>query len=83
MASSTKEKKVARKYYKTHKNYREEKIANTQKAQKSNREEYNKSKREYYASNESYRKYKRNYAAAYRKAEPIKSKAKKLRGKIK
>ena len=83
MASTTSEKKAARKYYKTHKKYREKKIAEVQAKQKSNKEEYNKKKREYYASNESYRKYKRNYAAAYRKAEPIKSKAKKLRGKIK
>ena len=83
MASTTSEKKAARKYYKTHKKYREKKISEVQAKQKSNKEEYNKKKREYYASNESYRKYKRNYAAAYRKAEPIKSKAKKLRGKIK
>lgn len=83
MASTTAEKKAARKYYKTHKKYREKKIAEVQAKQKSNKEEYNKKKREYYASNPDYREYKRKYAASYRKAEPVKSKAKRLRGKIK
>ena len=70
-------------YYHKNKKYREELIAKGTAEHKAHRSEYAKKQREYYASNESYRKYKRNYAAAYRKAEPIKSKAKKLRGKIK
>lgn len=83
MASTTAEKKRARTYYKTHKKYREEKIAQVKAGQKANREEYNASKREYYAKNEAYKKYKRAYAKRYRQEEPIKSRAKKYRGKIK
>ena len=37
MASTTAEKKTARKYYKTHKKYREKKIAEVQAKQKNNR----------------------------------------------
>lgn len=70
-------------YYHKNKKYREELIAKGTAEHKAHRSEYAKKQREYYASSESYRKYKRNYAAAYRKAEPTKSKAKKLRGKIK
>ena len=35
--------------------------------------------REYYAENAEYRKYKRRYAKEYRKKEPVKSKARRLR----
>ena len=83
MASTTKEKKTARTYYKKHKKYREEKIAQTKANQRANKEEYNASKREYYAKNEKYREYKKKYAAKYRKEEPIKSRARKYRGKVK
>lgn len=83
MASTTKQKKVSRTYYKTHKKYREEKIAKTKASQRANKEEYNASKREYYAKNEAYREYKKKYAAKYRKEEPIKSRAKKYRGRVK
>lgn len=81
MASTTKEKTAARKYYKEHKSYRKKKIEETSAKQKAHPAEYNKSKREYYAKNEEYRKYKREYAKKYRKEEPEKSKARKLRGK--
>lgn len=83
MASTTKEKKQSRTYYKTHKKYREEKISQVKASQRANREEYNASKREYYAENPKYREYKKKYAAKYRKEEPIKSKARKYRGRVK
>ena len=83
MASTTKEKKTARTYYRKHKKYREEKIAETKAHQRANKEEYNASKREYYANNESYREYKKKYAAKYRREEPIKSRARKYRGRVK
>lgn len=83
MASTGAAKAKSRRYYKTHKKYREEKIEQAMNNQKANREEYNKSKREYYAKNEAYKKYKRAYAARYRKEEPEKSKARKYRGTAK
>lgn len=83
MATTAKQDKASRKYYATHKAYRKKKIEQTQRKQKSNKEEYNKSKREYYAKNPSYRKYKIAYAARYRKENPIKSRAKKYRARVK
>lgn len=79
MASTAKEKKVSREYYKKHKKYREEKIDKQIKKQKANKAETNKYHREYYKDNEDYRSYKRKYAKEYRKREPIKSKARRLR----
>ena len=83
MATSAKQDKAARKYYKENKQYRKKKIARTQASQKADREGYNKQKREYYATHPEYKKYKREYAKKYRKLEPMKSKARKYRGKIK
>ena len=74
--TTSKEKSYNKKYYRKNK---EEIIDNVQERQKSNRKQYNKEKREYYANNEQYRKYKRQYAKEYRKREPIKSKARKDR----
>lgn len=79
MASTTKEKKASRDYYRKNKKYREQKIEDVMKSQRANKEKYNASKRKYYADNETYRKYKRNYAKEYRKREPIKSRARKDR----
>lgn len=81
--TTTSSKTSSKDYYHKNKKYRDELIAKGTAEHKAHRSEYARKQREYYASNESYRKYKRNYAAAYRKAEPTKSKAKKLRGKIK
>ena len=83
MATTARQDKASREYYAKHKAYRKKKIRQAQESQKSNREEYNKSKREYYAKNESYRKYKIAYASKYRKENPIKSRAKKYRGRVK
>lgn len=83
MATSAKQDKASREYYAKHRAYRKKKIEQTQKKQKSDKEEYNKSKREYYAKNPSYRRYKREYAARYRKENPVKSRAKKYRSRVK
>ena len=61
----------------------EDALFNIEYAQKSNKKEYNKDKREYYAENPDYRKYKRKYAEDYRKREPVKSKARKYRKALK
>lgn len=79
MASTAKEKKASKEYYKKNKKYREEKIERQIKKQKANKPETNKYHREYYKDNEDYRVYKRKYAKEYRKREPIKSKARKDR----
>ena len=79
MASTTAEKKTSRKYYATHKKYREDKIDKQIKKQKNNKSKTNEYHREYYAENGDYRAYKQKYAKAYRKKEPIKSKARKDR----
>ena len=83
MATSAKQDKASRQYYAKNRAYRKKKIEQTQAKQKSDKEEYNKSKREYYAKNPSYRKYKIAYAARYRKENPIKSRAKKYRARVK
>lgn len=79
MASTEKEKKAARDYYKKNKKYREEKIERQIKKQKANKPEENKYHREYYKDNEDYRAYKRKYAREYRKRNPIKAKSRKDR----
>ena len=81
MAKTTSnEKSYNKKYYQKHK---KKIIASVQEKQKSNRKEYNKDKREYYADNPSYRSYKKRYAEEYRKKEPVKSKARKYRKALK
>lgn len=79
MASTSKQEKASRKYYATHKKYREEKIDNQIAKQKRNKAKTNEYHRKYYAENEDYRSYKKKYAREYRKANPIKSKARKDR----
>jgi len=79
MASTSKEKKKAREYYKTHKKYREEKIKDSIDEQKKNPEEHAKYQRKYYHKNQDYRSYKIKYAKDYRKREKVKSKARKDR----
>ena len=76
-------KKTTKSYYQKNKKYREELIEKTAAKHKANKEEYAKKQREYYANNESYRNYKKRYAAKYRKEEPIKSRARKYRGRVK
>lgn len=79
MASTTAEKRASRKYYRTNKKYREEKIANETAKHKKNRKKYAEEQREYYANNADYRRYKRRYAREYRKRNPVKSRARKDR----
>lgn len=83
MATTAKQDKASRQYYAKNKAYRKRKIEQAKQNQQSNREEYNKTKREYYAKNAGYRKYKIAYAAQYRKENPIKSRAKKYRSRVK
>lgn len=73
MASTAKQEKVSKRYYATHKKYREKKIDNQISKQKRNKKETNEYHRKYYAENEDYRKYKRRYSREYKKREPIKS----------
>lgn len=75
--------KSKKSYYQKHKKYREELIEKTTAKHKANKEKYAKEQREYYANNESYREYKKKYAAKYRREEPIKSRARKYRGRVK
>ena len=79
MASTTKEKKQARQYYRTHKKYREEKIKDSTTEQKRNPKKHAEYQREYYHKNQSYRDWKIDYAREYRKKEKVKSKARKDR----
>lgn len=83
MASTSKQEKASKRYYATHKKYREEKIEKQISKQKANKKKTNEYHREYYAENEDYRKYKRRYAKDYRRREPIKSKARKDRKALK
>ena len=83
MASTTKQKKASKKYYETHKKYRDAKIKKQISKQKNNKAETNKYHRDYYAENGEYRSYKRKYAKEYRKKEPVKSKARKYRKALK
>ena len=73
MASNSKQEKASKKYYATHKKYREEKIQNQISKQKANKKKTNEYHREYYAENEDYRRYKKRYSREYKKREPIKS----------
>lgn len=79
MASTNKEKKKSREYYKTHKKYREEKIKDSSQKQKANPKKHAAYQREYYRENQEYRDYKIDYARSYRKREKVKSKARKDR----
>ena len=79
MASTSKEKKKAKKYYETHKKYREEKIEDSVAKQKANPKEHAEYQRDYYHDNQKYRRYKIAYAREYRKKEKVKSKARKDR----
>ena len=79
MASTSKQEKASRKYYATHKKYREEKIENQVAKQKRNKSKTNEYHRKYYSENEDYRRYKRAYAKDYRRREPVKSRARKDR----
>lgn len=68
MASTPKEEKYARDYYRKNKKYREKKIEDRKADAKAHKKEEAAYSKEYYAKNPSYRKYKIAYAAAYRKA---------------
>jgi len=68
MASTPKEEKYARDYYRKNKKYRERKIEDRKEDAKAHKKEEAAYSREYYAKNPSYRKYKIAYATAYRKA---------------
>lgn len=83
MASTIKQERASKKYYDSHKAYRDKKIAKQVAKQKANKPEYAKKSREYYKENGEYREYKRRYAKQYRKEEPIKSKARKDRKGVK
>lgn len=83
MASTKKQEKASKKYYDTHKKYRDKKIAKQVAKQKANKGKTNEYHRDYYAENSSYKAYKRRYAKEYRKREPVKSKARKYRKALK
>ena len=67
MASTKNEERLARKYYRENRAYRERKIKKTAQEHKQNRDEHNKKAREYYHANPDYRKYKIAYAKKYQK----------------
>lgn len=83
MASTRKQEKQSKKYYDTHKKYREEKIAKSVSNQKANPKKHAEYQKEYYHSNSKYREWKIKYAEEYRKREKIKSKARKDRKALK
>lgn len=83
MASTKAQERASKKYYDTHKSYRDKKIAKQVAKQKANPKKHNKEQREYYKKDAEYREYKKKYAKKYRKEEPIKSKAIKDRPKRK
>lgn len=68
MASTPKEEKYARDYYKKNKKYREKKIEDRKADAKAHKKEEAEYSRRYYAEHSNYRKYKIAYAKAYRKA---------------
>lgn len=68
MASTTKEKKYARKYYRDNDAYRREKIEQRSAAYKKDKKGEAEYSRKYYAEHPEYRRYKIRYAANYRKA---------------
>lgn len=65
--STAKEKKYSRTYYKTHKEYREDKIKKRSRYAKNHKKEEAAYQREYYWKNPNYRTYKRKYARNYNK----------------
>ena len=73
MASSAKEKKIARDYYKSHAKYRREKIEQRSEDYQEHKKKEASYSRNYYHSHPSYRKAKIAYAKAYRKAHKRKS----------
>jgi hypothetical protein len=83
MASTKKEEKASKKYYDSHKKYRQEKIRKQIAKQKANKDEENEYHREYYRKSEKYREYKRKYSKRYHKLEPVKSLARKDRKAVK
>ena len=78
-----KEKKASKKYYDTHKKYREDKIQDSVRKQKANPEKHADYQKDYYHSNSKYRRWKKDYAAEYRRKEKTKSKARKYRKALK
>ena len=83
MASTKKQEKASKKYYDTHKKYREEKIAKSVAKQKANPKKHAEYQKDYYHSNSKYRRYKKEYAEEYRKREKTKSRARKDRKALK
>lgn len=69
MASTTKEKKYARKYYKENPDYRKKKIETRKDYYHEHQESQNAYARKYYHEHPTYRKYKIRYARDYRKAQ--------------
>lgn len=67
MASTAKEEKYARTYYKNHKKYREKKIKQRSDDYQQHKKQEATYSREYYAKNPSYRRYKIAYARAYQR----------------
>lgn len=68
MASTAKEKKYARKYYRDNAAYRREKIDDRKKDAKQHKQSEAEYSKAYYHSHPEYRKYKIRYATDYRKA---------------
>lgn len=68
MASTAKEKKKARDYYKENKSYRDEKIEKRKKYAKTHKKEEAKQSKEYYWENPSYRKTKQKQARDYKRS---------------
>lgn len=68
MASTTKEKKKAREYYKENKAYRDEKISRRKAYAKTHKKEEAKQSKEYYWENPSYRKTRQKQARDYKRS---------------
>lgn len=68
MASTPKEEKYARDYYRKNKKYREKKIEDRKADAKAHKKEEAAYSKEYYHSHPAYKKYKQAYARAYKKA---------------
>lgn len=67
MKSTKKEKVYSKKYYATHKDYREDKIEKRKKYAKAHKDQEANYARKYYAENDSYRKKKKEYARNYKR----------------
>ncbi len=65
MASTKSEKKASKKYYDTHKAYREKKKAKQIAKQKANPKKYARIDHERYTTDGEYRKYRKNYNKKY------------------